>query len=292
MERSEGRRGFALLFVVAVGAIISALAIGVLSRARSEAKLVADLRERLRIDLTLESGAQALIAELANAVADPTQSLDSGWRVFAINGLRVEARARPESAKVDLNLTEPPLLEAVIADSLGPQVDAEALAAAIADWRDEDDLARIHGAEAVEYQRAGMPPPANRPFLSEGELGHVLGIDDDVLACLGPLVTVHAHTRRPDALFAANPIKAALEGGSSNGAVAPNPNARMSPRPGDAFEIYVTVNNEGAALAGTRLYVVRVTGNPNDPIWILDIRKNVADPLLPAPECRSREARS
>jgi len=53
-------------------------------------------------------------------------------------------------------------------------VDAEQqtrLVSAILDWRDEDDLVHIEGAEKTEYEDAGLShQPRNKPFQSIEEL--------------------------------------------------------------------------------------------------------------------------
>jgi len=50
-----------------------------------------------------------------------------------------------------------------------------ALIDALGDYADPDDLRRLRGAEGRQYERAGLPPPANRPLLSPSELPSVLG---------------------------------------------------------------------------------------------------------------------
>ena len=52
---------------------------------------------------------------------------------------------------------------------------------AILDWRDEDDLVHIEGAEKKEYQDAGLNyQPQNKPFQSIEELQLVLGMNETV----------------------------------------------------------------------------------------------------------------
>ncbi|MGL6290158.1 MAG: general secretion pathway protein GspK [Silanimonas sp.] len=52
------------------------------------------------------------------------------------------------------------------------------LSAALEDYVDEDDLRRLNGLEARDYERAGREPPTGRPLRAVGELFHVLGWDD------------------------------------------------------------------------------------------------------------------
>jgi len=48
---------------------------------------------------------------------------------------------------------------------------------ALADYADPDGLRRLQGAEAREYERAGLTPPPDRPLLAVAELPRVLGFE-------------------------------------------------------------------------------------------------------------------
>lgn len=52
------------------------------------------------------------------------------------------------------------------------------LSAALEDYVDEDDLRRLNGLEARDYERAGRAPPTGRPLRAVGEVFHVLGWDE------------------------------------------------------------------------------------------------------------------
>jgi general secretion pathway protein K len=56
--------------------------------------------------------------------------------------------------------------------------EADVLASRLADYTDEDDLVRINGAEAVDYEFAGLEPPPNRRPTSIHELKRVMGWAD------------------------------------------------------------------------------------------------------------------
>ena len=55
--------------------------------------------------------------------------------------------------------------------------DVPALVDRLADYTDADDLRRLNGAEAREYERVGRSPPPGRPLLHPRELSRVLGWD-------------------------------------------------------------------------------------------------------------------
>ncbi len=65
-------------------------------------------------------------------------------------------------------------------------VEARALADALADWVDPDDLRRLNGAERAEYTKAGFEgAPSNRPFASVDEMSSVLGMTQLEKKCPG-----------------------------------------------------------------------------------------------------------
>ena len=67
---------------------------------------------------------------------------------------------------------------------------ADHLAQAIADWRDEDDLRRINGAERQDYLRAAAPLlPENGPIESVGTLRFVIGMSDSLFSAMRAYVT-------------------------------------------------------------------------------------------------------
>src|SRR6185503_2090255 len=89
-----------------------------------------------------------------------------------------------------LDLNDPALASAIprllAALALDP-----ALADALADWTDDDDVPRAHGGERDWYlTRAAPSLPADGPLASVGELGRVRGFDADTVARLRPFVTV------------------------------------------------------------------------------------------------------
>ena len=77
--------------------------------------------------------------------------------------------------------------------ALGLEQDqAQVLANRVADWRDDDDLVRAHGAETPDYAAARLPAPANRPFAVETELARVMGFTPQLVQCVTPFVTTYS----------------------------------------------------------------------------------------------------
>jgi general secretion pathway protein K len=107
---------------------------------------------------------------------------------------------------VDLNTASVHLLQWLLF-GLGVEADkAAALAAAIVDFRDEDDVPNRNGAESGAYRAADLRHgPKSAPFETVTELDQVLGIDLPLLARLRVVTTVHSRQRGID------PAKASRE---------------------------------------------------------------------------------
>jgi general secretion pathway protein K len=124
---------------------------------------------------------------------------------------------------VDLNAASPALLEWLLGGLGVPPDRAATLAAAIVDFRDEDDISGVNGSETAAYRAAGLAHgPKNAPFETVTELDQVLGMDIALLNRLRAVTTVHS--RQPGIDPAAAPpeilaVAAALSG--ARGVAAP-----------------------------------------------------------------------
>ena len=168
---------------------------------------------------SLLSGTQArLSAEAAInlavlALRDPDDEsrmlADGRVYVLEIDGIQVEVSATDERGKLDINATdELTMANMFVGHGMEPG-DAELLAAAVMDWRDEDDLERVNGAEEDAYFAAGLGiGPANRQFLMVDELLQVIGMQYDFYRKLEPGITVYSRSAEPDPAFA--PVEALM----------------------------------------------------------------------------------
>lgn len=168
---------------------------------------------------SLLSGTQArLSAEAALNIAvlslrDPnneTRMLADG-RPYSqyFDGVLLEVSAIDERGKVDINSTdELTMINMFVGNGLELE-QAEALAAAVMDWRDTDELERVNGAEDDAYDAAGLQVgPANRPFLMAEELLQVIGMPYELFRRIDPGITVFSRAGAPDPAFA--PLEALM----------------------------------------------------------------------------------
>ena len=207
-----GMRGAALLLVLWLVALLTALVGAYALTARIEA-----LQGRV-------GSRGAMAQEIARAgmeyalvrVADrnPETHWQPNGRAYAwrFDGHDVQVRIVDETGKVDLNQADVPLLSRLM-QALGEPPDAsDALAAAIVDWRDADDLSQpVGGAEDGDYAAAGRPYGAkDAPFETIAELEQVLGMTPDLYARLEPFLTLYSGRGQPDATYAQGPVLVAM----------------------------------------------------------------------------------
>jgi general secretion pathway protein K len=150
-----------------------------------------------------ETGLERAIFELRNV--DPAQRWIADGRPyeFEFDGAHVSVEITDESGKIDLNTADPVMLTSLFI-SVGVDLNrAQALADAIADWRDPDDMPREQGAEVNEYKAAGLSyAPRNAPFQTVSEVQQVFGMDYDLYQKIEPAITIYSNSGTPNAAYA------------------------------------------------------------------------------------------
>ncbi len=265
-------RGFALIVVLGFLAVMSLIVIGVVGAARNAANSASRELVRAQAQAAVESGIDHAIGEILNARGF-APSLFTKPQVIEIGGFRVTVSARAEHAKVDINFADANLLAILFQAGGADAGRAQALASAVEDWRDGDDLVRVNGAERREYEEAGRSyGPANRFFASPDELRLVLGVSASLYDCVRPEVTILAQRQGVD-IDAASPAIRRVAGVDIS-AVVP---AEKTIVVGDVYEVTARLNDASRGVRRAERASVRITGNPADPYWILSIEP--AQPL-------------
>lgn len=188
----RGQRGVALLTVLWMLVILSALVIGVGVTARTETHLARNQVDAARARYLAEAGVQrAILALLDEGESARLRPDGSSGIEFQLAGGVVRATVQDECGKVDLNTGWGELVRGAVQVAGVGGRDADALADAILDWRDPDDQRNQRGAERREYEATGRVGPRNGAFQSVEELQQVLGMTPELYRRLEPLVTVH-----------------------------------------------------------------------------------------------------
>lgn len=208
-RRINSQRGIALVLVLWVLLLLTIITASFSLMARMD---------RLEAN-TLLSGTQArMSAEAAINLAvlglrdpdDETRMMADG-RVYQteLDGVLVEVSAIDERGKLDINSADELTLANLFVGHGMDMTEAEFLAAAVLDWRDQDEMERVNGAEEDAYFAAGLEiGPANRPFMMTEELLQVIGMPFELYRLLEPGITVFSRAARPNPAFA--PVEALM----------------------------------------------------------------------------------
>ena len=137
---------------------------------------------------------------------------DGSAQTWLDGEVKLTTVAVDESARIDLNTAADPLLKGLLQNVGGLDTfAADAVLAAIADWRDVDDLKRPNGAEEPDYRAAGKTyKPSNAPFNSIGELARVLGVTPGLVARIADSLTIYSRQAGVNPLTASRDVLLAI----------------------------------------------------------------------------------
>jgi type II secretory pathway component PulK len=134
-------------------------------------------------------------------------------REMAFAEARYSLRLRDTGAALNLNTANAETLRNFFAQGLRVDyADADHLAQAILDWRDEDEIPRIDGGEREQYIDENLPVlPPNREFAELSELRHVRGMTQELYELASPYLTLIG-SGRINVNAAPEPVLLALPG--------------------------------------------------------------------------------
>lgn len=207
------QRGIALIMVLWVSVLIAVLLASFSLSARVEALQGRNLLDSTRARYAAEAGLHRAAYELRGNNPDTRWVADGRVYSFDFEGAKIEVQLYDETGKVDLNVADPLLLTALFELGGLEKREAEQLAAAVADWRDPDDLVTVNGAEASEYKAAGRSyGPRNAPFETVSEVQQVLGMSFELYRELEPLMTIYSGRAQPNPAFASPEVLQLIPG--------------------------------------------------------------------------------
>lgn len=209
--------GIALVVVLWVLALLSVIAGSLVFSSRTEVLMAGNLSSLAQAEAVADAGVHKAIHELARPQTDPQRWKGDGLtRLWNFAGAELRVTILDESAKVDLNAAPTVLLKGLFRALGVAEPEADALADAVADWRDPDDLRSLHGAEKADYAAAGRDyGPANGQFETIEELRQVLGMSDGLFRKLETLVTVQSRQSGINAGVAPREVLLALPGATA-----------------------------------------------------------------------------
>ncbi|GHE20917.1 general secretion pathway protein GspK [Halomonas urumqiensis] len=285
-------RGAALLVVLWVvmllGLLASAFAVDTAGQARDTRTALDAAMARARAEGAIWQGVLELLAGRQDVVialdGQPFElDLDADDPDRDTGSLRLSVQAL--RGRIDINHADAAQLAALFGRYVEDDSRRDALVDAVQDFRDADDLRRLHGAEADDYRRAGLAHgPADRPFADVAELALVIGMDRRLYQRLLPLVTVHGE-RSVDRLVAPSEVLMALPGATSGQVEAllalradspPPAVSRFARGSGHVVEMLASARQPGGVSRGVRA-VVRLHPGQREPYTILEWQHHSRD---------------
>lgn len=206
------------MLVLWVLALLTVIAMGLTATQRTETVLVGNQLDIVRFRAASEAGVNYAALNLLAPpdVFDDEADLwvpDGEPRSWIFAGESLEIRVFNDASRIDLNKAPKDLLEDLFVAAGLPADEAVALADAVEDWRDTNDLTQLNGAEDGDYEDAGRSHGAkDGPFDSVEELQQVLGVDRETYRTLASALTVDSGSASVNLEFAQILVQAAVQG--------------------------------------------------------------------------------
>lgn len=195
MSITGSQRGIALLMVLWVLIALSVLAFSFSYLARTDANATISFRKSLENKFLAEAGIERAVIEILykRSAARTKAVVEEGefWRADGaphevnVGEKLCTVRIRDEAGKIDLNSLTPAsgvLLKNLLTGLGVSPENADTIVDSILDWKDQDELHRLHGAESDYYRSLPNPYSAkNANFDSPEELLLVKGVTPKIL---------------------------------------------------------------------------------------------------------------
>ncbi len=196
-------RGVALVLVLWIVVLLSVIGVSHSRNVRIDMQIARHHIDNASVKAMAEAGVNRAIIELFNKDDATRWPYNGEIQIMDYDGGVVQIMIRNTAGLVDLNTASSPLLEALFSVTDIETTKRAELVDAIMDWRDSDDLKRLHGAEDAEYkmERLDYGTP-DRRFYSIGELRYVLGMNTNIYNAISPFITVYSGSNTVNKNFA------------------------------------------------------------------------------------------
>ncbi len=197
------QRGVALIIVLWITVLLTVIVGGYVLVNRTEMMQARYLYDGTRARYAAEAGVHRAAYELRNPDLETRWHADGRGYEFDYSGAAVTVSITDETGKIDINAANEPLLDGLFSASGVDEQTRLELIDAVLDWRDSDDLVRLHGAEDDDYEGAGYPYGAkDAPFDTVEELQQVMGVSYALYRLLEPAITVYSGRATANAAYA------------------------------------------------------------------------------------------
>jgi general secretion pathway protein K len=192
LVRLRGQRGVALVVVLWVLTLLTLVAAAVAGSTRTTSTLARNSVEAIKARRLAETGFQSALLGLAETEPARRWAADGSEHAWSTEHGSLRVSIRDEAAFVNINHAGPELLGGLLGVAGIDGERREALVDAVLDWRDQDSIRRLRGAEDDDYAAAGRTYGAkDGPFDNTAELQSVLGMSAAIFESIEPFVTVY-----------------------------------------------------------------------------------------------------
>ena len=208
------QNGIALIIVLWITTLLMLIASSFIYAMRTDVNIVTNSLARARLEAAADAAVQRGIFEMFKPPQLPGRwTTDGVAQPWSYQGVTVDVSMTDESGKIDINTASDALLRGLFLAQGMKDDEAAAVTDAILDWRDQDSLKRLRGAEEAEYLAAGYSyKPANAAFQSTEELRLVMGMTPELFDKVAPLITIYSRQPGINASIASRGVLRALPG--------------------------------------------------------------------------------
>jgi general secretion pathway protein K len=275
------QRGMALVIVLWLVVLLSVMAAGHARNVHTDSLLSARQIGLAEARALADAGVRkAILRLLGNG---PVPPVDGTRFQVRLAGDTVSVGVRDSRGLVDLNAAGPDLLSVVMGLAGADGEEQQKLVGAIMDWRDKDQLTRLHGAEDGDYRAAGLGWTArDDSFGAVEELRFVIGMKPEIYASTAQYFTVYSGRSTLDPDFA--PVGLVDAVGAATGSAAKINTGRAGPTAQQVtgplrgtYHVYSTATGRSGATASIEA-VVRISGRRSNPYLVLEWRETSREP--------------
>jgi general secretion pathway protein K len=264
--------GMALIVVLWLVVLLSIMAAGHSRNVHTDTTLASRQVQSAKARALAEAGINHIILEMLAADSDRKLPVDGSLFSVRIGEDDVTIAVRDATGFIDLNAAKPELLDAALKACGVGEMARRDLVDAILDWRDGDDLRRLHGIEDDDYVAAGVAwTSRDGAFEAVDELKYLPGMSQARYDCLAPLVTVASGTSGLNMEYAPPALITALTGEEVPAAEPEDDGKSSGPRSG-TFHVYASASGSANTVAAIEA-VVRISRASKTPFTIMDWRE-------------------
>lgn len=213
----DSQNGIALIVVLWMLVVLTVIALAFSQSVRTEVMLTTNHQNQAKALALAEAGIWRGAAMVLNrSIADSNgEKFNLAGSVYELESDKGDLLVSLQSCSglVDLNRAPPEIIKGVLAAVVSSPERVDEISDSLLDWRDEDDLKRLAGAERDDYESLGLSyGPSNGLMNSVSELARVNGVTPDIYEELKSMMTVYSGQSRIDIGSAPEQVMESLPG--------------------------------------------------------------------------------